>query len=169
MDFAIEDADGNDDTLVPYADLEKIISEQISNQLVKNRRLQAYFIKEGLESIIPAAKLQILLPRDLQEMLAGEEDINVEFWRANTEYGKEYEDFRQKNNGADHPTIELFWTFVQDNEDLRKQLLQFSMGYKRLPKNVFKERKYFIKSVSNPKLLPTASAWYDLLFSLLVY
>ena len=159
MDFAIDDAEGNDDTLVPYADLEKIISEQISNQLVKNRRLQALAIKEGLEIIIPSWKLQVLLPTDMQEMLAGEEEINVELWRANTEYGKEYEDFRQKNNGTDHPTIELFWTFVEQNVEVRKQILQFSMGYSRLPKNVFKEQKYFITSVLDPNLLPTTNAW----------
>jgi E3 ubiquitin-protein ligase HUWE1 len=106
-------------------------------QLVVEYRLTGS-VKEQLESflkgfhdIIPAELVSIFTEQELELLISGLPDINVDDWKANTEY---------HNYSASSPQIQWFWRAVRsfDKEEQAK-LLQFVTGTSKVPLNGFKE------------------------------
>ena len=120
-------------------------------------------MKEGLETIIAPKYLKMLLPSDLQDLLASEEDVDVDDWRKNTEYSGIYKTHREENGGQDHPTVELFWKLMREDRDLAMKTIKFSTGYDRLPRGGFGgnyiNRKYAIEPIPGINNLPKTASW----------
>lgn len=151
--------------LIPYDLREQAINEVVAKSLFDDRRRQALAMKEGLEAIIAPKFLQILLPSDLQDMLASDDDIDVDDWRKNTEYTGIYKAYRDQNNGQDHPTVELFWTLMREDRNLAMKIIKFSTGFDRLPRGGFggihmNKRKYVVEELlESIDSLPKAASW----------
>ncbi len=88
------------------------------------------FLK-GFHDIIPAELVSIFTEQELELLISGLPDINVDDWKANTEY---------HNYSASSPQIQWFWRAVRsfDKEEQAK-LLQFVTGTSKVPLNGFKE------------------------------
>jgi E3 ubiquitin-protein ligase HUWE1 len=88
------------------------------------------FLK-GFHDIIPAELISIFTEQELELLISGLPDINVDDWKANTEY---------HNYSASSPQIQWFWRAVRsfDKEEQAK-LLQFVTGTSKVPLNGFKE------------------------------
>lgn len=89
-----------------------------------------HFLK-GFHDIIPAELVSIFSEQELELLISGLPDINVEDWKANTEYS---------NYTPNSPQIHWFWRAVRsfDKEEQAK-LLQFVTGTSKVPLNGFKE------------------------------
>jgi E3 ubiquitin-protein ligase HUWE1 len=89
-----------------------------------------HFLK-GFHDIIPAELVSIFSEQELELLISGLPDINIEDWKANTDY---------HNYTQNSPQIHWFWRAVRsfDKEEQAK-LLQFVTGTSKVPLNGFKE------------------------------
>jgi E3 ubiquitin-protein ligase HUWE1 len=89
-----------------------------------------HFLK-GFHDIVPAELVSIFSEQELELLISGLPDINVDDWKNNTEY---------HNYTAASPQIQWFWRAVRtfEKEDQAK-LLQFVTGTSKVPLNGFKE------------------------------
>ncbi|KAF2272792.1 uncharacterized protein EI97DRAFT_196139 [Westerdykella ornata] len=88
------------------------------------------FLK-GFHDIVPAELIAIFSEQELELLISGLPDINVDDWKNNTEY---------HNYTAASPQIQWFWRAVRSfDKEERAKLLQFVTGTSKVPLNGFKE------------------------------
>lgn len=88
------------------------------------------FLK-GFHDIIPAELVSIFTEQELELLISGLPDINVDDWKANTEY---------HNYTTSSPQIQWFWRAVRSfDQEEQAKLLQFVTGTSKVPLNGFKE------------------------------
>lgn len=99
--------------------LQELVAEQMDNFLM------------GFHEIIPKDLVLIFDEQELELLISGLPDINVDDWLANTTYN---------NYLASLIQIQWFWRAVKlfDNEE-RAKLLQFATGTSKVPLNGFKD------------------------------
>lgn len=85
----------------------------------------------GFHDIIPAELVAIFDEQELELLISGLPEIDVDDWKANTEY---------HNYNANSPQVTWFWRIVRamSNEE-RAKLLQFITGTSKVPLNGFKD------------------------------
>lgn len=89
-----------------------------------------HFLK-GFHDIVPAELIAIFSEQELELLISGLPDINVDDWKNNTEY---------HNYTAASPQIQWFWRAVRSfDKEERAKLLQFVTGTSKVPLNGFKE------------------------------
>ncbi|OAL50240.1 hypothetical protein IQ07DRAFT_680558 [Pyrenochaeta sp. DS3sAY3a] len=94
-----------------------------------NEQLE-HFLK-GFHDIVPAELVSIFSEQELELLISGLPDINVDDWKNNTEY---------HNYTAASPQIQWFWRAVRTFEkEEQAKLLQFVTGTSKVPLNGFKE------------------------------
>ena len=88
------------------------------------------FVK-GFHDIIPAELVAIFDEQELELLISGLPEIDVDDWKANTEY---------HNYNVNSPQVTWFWRIVRamSNEE-RAKLLQFITGTSKVPLNGFKD------------------------------
>ncbi|KAK2627602.1 hypothetical protein QTJ16_003568 [Diplocarpon rosae] len=88
------------------------------------------FLK-GFHDIIPAEVVAIFNEQELELLISGLPEIDMDDWKSNTEY---------HNYTASSPQIQWFWRAVRSyNKEERAKLLQFVTGTSKVPLNGFKE------------------------------
>ncbi|CAL3973447.1 unnamed protein product [Diplocarpon coronariae] len=88
------------------------------------------FLK-GFHDIIPAEVVAIFNEQELELLISGLPEIDLDDWKSNTEY---------HNYTASSPQIQWFWRAVRSyNKEERAKLLQFVTGTSKVPLNGFKE------------------------------
>lgn len=89
-----------------------------------------HFLK-GFHDIVPAELVSIFSEQELELLISGLPDINVDDWKNNTEY---------HNYTAASPQIQWFWRAIRTFEkEEQAKLLQFITGTSKVPLNGFKE------------------------------
>ena len=88
------------------------------------------FVK-GFHDIIPAELIAIFDEQELELLISGLPEIDVDDWKAHTEY---------HNYNGNSPQVVWFWRIVRSmsNEE-RAKLLQFVTGTSKVPLNGFKD------------------------------
>ncbi|XP_028298975.1 E3 ubiquitin-protein ligase NEDD4-like isoform X2 [Gouania willdenowi] len=101
-------------------------------RFVNRVRKQMTAFKEGFFELIPDDLIKIFDENELELLMCGLGDVDVNDWRANTKYKSGY--------SATHINIQWFWKAVllMDAEK-RIRLLQFVTGTSRVPMNGFAE------------------------------
>ncbi|KAI9839475.1 MAG: hypothetical protein M1819_002100 [Sarea resinae] len=85
----------------------------------------------GFHDIVPADLISIFNEQELELLISGLPDIDVDDWKNNTEY---------HNYSASSPQIQWFWRAVRSfDKEERAKLLQFVTGTSKVPLNGFKE------------------------------
>ncbi|KAK0117342.1 hypothetical protein ONS96_013174 [Cadophora gregata f. sp. sojae] len=85
----------------------------------------------GFHDIIPAELVAIFNEQELELLISGLPEIDVDDWKSNTEY---------HNYTASSPQIQWFWRAVRSyDKEERAKLLQFVTGTSKVPLNGFKE------------------------------
>lgn len=80
---------------------------------------------------MPAELIAIFNEQELELLISGLPDIDVDDWKNNTEY---------HNYQASSPQIQWFWRAVRSfDKEERAKLLQFVTGTSKVPLNGFKE------------------------------
>ncbi|XP_069767013.1 E3 ubiquitin-protein ligase NEDD4-like isoform X4 [Narcine bancroftii] len=88
--------------------------------------------KEGFFELIPQDLIKIFDENELELLMCGLGDVDVNDWRENTKYKNGY--------NANHPVIQWFWkTVLLMDSEKRIRFLQFVTGTSRVPMNGFAE------------------------------
>lgn len=94
-----------------------------------NEQLEKFL--EGFHDIVPADLISIFNEQELELLISGLPDIDVDDWKNNTEY---------QTYTAASPQIQWFWRAVRSfDKEERAKLLQFVTGTSKVPLNGFKE------------------------------
>uniref|UniRef100_A0AC34QH10 HECT-type E3 ubiquitin transferase n=1 Tax=Panagrolaimus sp. JU765 TaxID=591449 RepID=A0AC34QH10_9BILA len=140
---------------------EEFISLMIRWRVEKNAEAQNKAILRGLYSLIDREYLRVFDAEQLELVLSGTVEINIEDWRANTEYKGGYSD--------GHVVVRWFWKTVHSfsNAD-RLKLLQFVTGTSSVPFEGFKAlrgsdgfKKFTIEKYGNETYLPRAHTCFN--------
>jgi E3 ubiquitin-protein ligase HUWE1 len=85
----------------------------------------------GFHEIIPAELIAIFNEQELELLISGLPDIDVDDWKSNTEY---------HNYNPSSQQIQWFWRALRSfDKEERAKLLQFVTGTSKVPLNGFKE------------------------------
>lgn len=103
----------------------------VEHKLLTSVKVQMEHFLTGFHGIIPADLISIFNEQELELLISGLPDIDVDDWKSNTEY---------HNYTAASQQIQWFWRAVRsfDKEEQAK-LLQFVTGTSKVPLNGFKE------------------------------
>jgi len=109
--------------------------------------------KNGLFEIIPSDLISIFNERELELLICGVKNLDVDDWQNNTDY---------HSYKKDDKTIVYFWKCVREfDNDMRVRLLQFATGTTRIPIGGFKNlqglygpRHFTIEKYGNSDVLP---------------
>jgi E3 ubiquitin-protein ligase HUWE1 len=118
---------------IPVTDENKreYVNAQVRYRLTTSVKDQLESFMKGFHDIIPAELVAIFDEQELELLISGLPDIDVDDWKANTEY---------HNYTANSPQVSWFWRIVRgmSNEE-RAKLLQFVTGTSKVPLNGFKD------------------------------
>lgn len=132
----------------------------VQNRLTVSIKDQIEAFKKGFDEIIPRDLVRIFSATELQLLLNGLPDINVEDWRANTELHQ----FQQSDS-----TVTWFWRAVRSfDQEERAKLLQFSTGSSRVPLEGFGAlqgaqgpTKFSLVNAHTKNILPSAHTCFN--------
>ncbi|XP_043921844.1 E3 ubiquitin-protein ligase HACE1 [Protopterus annectens] len=139
---------------------------QLVTELRMTRAIQPQInaFLQGFHTFIPPSLIQLFDEYELELLLSGMPEIDVDDWERNTEYTSGYE--------RTDPVIQWFWTLVWKlTQEERILLLQFVTGSSRVPHGGFAYmmggsglQKFTIAAVPySSNLLPTSSTCINML------
>nr|POE96490.1 e3 ubiquitin-protein ligase tom1-like [Quercus suber] len=100
-------------------------------RLIKSVAEQLQHFLVGFHEIIPPELIAIFNEQELELLISGLPEIDVDDWKNNTEY---------HNYQATSPQIQWFWRAVRSfDKEEKAKLLQFVTGTSKVPLNGFKE------------------------------
>lgn len=113
----------------------------------------------GFNELIPADLVNVFDERELELLIGGIADIDVEDWKKHTDYrGYQEQD----------EVIQHFWKVIRSwDAEQKSRLLQFATGTSRIPVNGFKDlqgsdgpRRFTIEKAGEINALPKSHTWY---------
>ena len=127
--------------------IEKRIAEQF----------QAF--KEGFQELIPQDLINVFDERELELLIGGIAEIDVDDWKKHTDY---------RGYTESDEVVQNFWQTVRSwDGEQKSRLLQFTTGTSRIPVNGFKDlqgsdgpRRFTIEKAGEITNLPKAHTWY---------
>ncbi|XP_066022112.1 E3 ubiquitin-protein ligase NEDD4-like isoform X2 [Pocillopora verrucosa] len=152
---------GGSDIKVTNANKREYINLLIKRIFVSRVEDQMRKFMEGFEELIPHNLIQTFDERELELVMCGLGEIDINDWRRNTNYRGEYSD--------KHSVIVWFWEAVASfDPETRAKLLQFVTGTSRVPMNGFAElygsngpQKFTIEPWGTPPSLPRAHTCFN--------
>jgi E3 ubiquitin-protein ligase HUWE1 len=103
----------------------------VEHKLVDSVKDQLDEFLKGFHEIIPAELISIFNEQELELLISGLPEVDVDDWKANTEY---------HNYTASSPQIQWFWRALRSfDKEEKAKLLQFVTGTSKVPLNGFKE------------------------------
>lgn len=128
-------------------------------KIVKRVEEQFNAFMSGFNELIPADLVNVFDERELELLIGGIADIDVDDWKKHTDYrGYQEQD----------EVIQNFWKIVRTwDAEQKSRLLQFTTGTSRIPVNGFKDlqgsdgpRRFTIEKSGDPSALPKSHTWY---------
>lgn len=128
-------------------------------KIVKRVEEQFNAFITGFNELIPADLVNVFDERELELLIGGIADIDVDDWKKHTDY-------RGYQEGDE--VIQNFWKVIRlwDAEQ-KSRLLQFATGTSRIPVNGFKDlqgsdgpRRFTIEKAGEINALPKSHTWY---------
>jgi E3 ubiquitin-protein ligase HUWE1 len=103
----------------------------VEHKLLTSVKEQMENFLKGFHDIIPEDLIAIFTEQELELLISGLPDIDVDDWKSNTEY---------HNYTAASQQIQWFWRAIRSfDKEERAKLLQFVTGTSKVPLNGFKE------------------------------
>ncbi|KAI2473451.1 hypothetical protein F4781DRAFT_427465 [Annulohypoxylon bovei var. microspora] len=103
----------------------------VEHKLLTSVKVQMENFLKGFHEIIPAELISIFNEQELELLISGLPDVDIDDWKSNTEY---------HNYSPSSPQIQWFWRAVRSfDKEERAKLLQFVTGTSKVPLNGFKE------------------------------
>ncbi|KAI1492854.1 hypothetical protein F5X96DRAFT_318835 [Biscogniauxia mediterranea] len=103
----------------------------VEHKLLSSVKDQMEHFLKGFHDIIPAELISIFNEQELELLISGLPDVDIDDWKSNTEY---------HNYTPSSPQIQWFWRALRSfDKEERAKLLQFVTGTSKVPLNGFKE------------------------------
>ncbi|KAK2733368.1 hypothetical protein FQN57_002158 [Myotisia sp. PD_48] len=110
---------------------EEYVQLVVEHRLTGSVKEQLDHFLKGFHDIIPADLISIFNEQELELLISGLPEIDVDDWKNNAEY---------HNYSASSPQIQWFWRAVRSfDKEERAKLLQFVSGTSKVPLNGFRE------------------------------
>lgn len=114
---------------------------------------------DGFNELIPADLVNVFDERELELLIGGIADIDVDDWKKHTDY-RGYQESDE--------VIQNFWKVIRTwDAEQKSRLLQFATGTSRIPVNGFKDlqgsdgpRRFTIEKAGEINALPKSHTWY---------
>ncbi|KAJ1504214.1 NEDD4 E3 ubiquitin-protein ligase [Coelomomyces lativittatus] len=142
-------------------DNKKLYVELITSwRIVKRVEAQTQAFREGLFEFIPEDLVAVFDERELELLIGGLSEIDLDDWKKHTEY----RGYSEKDE-----VVKWFWLCIQswDNEK-RARFLQFTTGTSRIPVNGFKDlqgsdgpRRFTLEKAGEVAALPKAHTCFN--------
>jgi len=124
---------GGDEIDVDQDNLPEYLEACLKYKMIGQVRAQLNELLLGFFDVIPEPLLTIFDFQELELLMCGLPEIDLEDWMANTEYSGEYD-----RVGADHETCRWFWEVIEKfDHEMRARLLQFVTGTSGVPPRGF--------------------------------
>ncbi|PTU22443.1 hypothetical protein P175DRAFT_0529497 [Aspergillus ochraceoroseus IBT 24754] len=129
-------------------------------KIVKRVEEQFNAFMSGFNELIPADLVNVFDERELELLIGGIADIDVDDWKKHTDYrGYQEQD----------EVIQNFWKIVRTwDAEQKSRLLQFTTGTSRIPVNGFKDlqgsdgpRRFTIEKSGEPTALPKSHTCFN--------
>ncbi|KAI6205111.1 putative E3 ubiquitin-protein ligase HERC4 [Aphelenchoides besseyi] len=135
--------------------VEKYIAMKMENGIDGLMQQQIRAFIRGFTRVLNEGVLGLFQPRELQEMVIGNENYDWIEFKKNAQYKGEYH--------ARHPVIENFWdVFFELTSEQKKRFLLFLSGTDRIPLRGMKEIPLIIQPMPS-ELIPVAHTCFNLL------
>jgi E3 ubiquitin-protein ligase NEDD4 len=113
----------------------------------------------GFHELIPADLVNVFDERELELLVGGISEIDVEDWKKHTDY---------RGYTESDEVIKFFWETIRSwDGEQKSRLLQFATGTSRIPVNGFKDlqgsdgpRRFTIEKAGEINNLPKSHTWY---------
>ena len=113
----------------------------------------------GFNELIPPDLVNVFDERELELLIGGIADIDVEDWKKHTDY---------RGYTESDEVIKNFWQVIRSwDAEQKSRLLQFATGTSRIPVNGFKDlqgsdgpRRFTIEKSGADTALPKSHSWY---------
>ena len=125
-----------------------------------HKRVEEQFkaFKEGFNQLIPQELINVFDERELELLIGGIAEIDVDDWKKHTDY---------RGYTEQDDVIQWFWKCIRSWDSEKKaRLLQFTTGTSRIPVNGFKDlqgsdgpRRFTIEKSGEITQLPKAHTW----------
>ncbi|CAO3619114.1 unnamed protein product [Cunninghamella echinulata] len=123
-----------------------------------DEQFQAF--KEGFNQLIPQDLINVFDERELELLIGGIAEIDVDDWKKHTDY---------RGYTEQDDVIQWFWTCVRSwDSEKKSRLLQFTTGTSRIPVNGFKDlqgsdgpRRFTIEKSGEVTQLPKAHTCFN--------
>ena len=110
---------------------EEYVRKVIEYRLTGSVQEQVDNFLKGFYDIVPAELISVFDEGELELLISGMPEIDIDDWRSNTDY---------HTYNASSPQIQWFWRAVRSfDKEERARLLQFVTGTGKVPLNGFKE------------------------------
>ncbi|KAF2833753.1 HECT-domain-containing protein [Ophiobolus disseminans] len=114
----------------------------------------------GFHELIPADLVNVFDERELELLIGGIADIDVEDWKKHTDY---------RGYTENDEVIQNFWKCIRSwDAEQKSRLLQFATGTSRIPVNGFKDlqgsdgpRRFTIEKAGEPNQLPKSHTCFN--------
>ncbi|KAF1940768.1 HECT-domain-containing protein [Clathrospora elynae] len=114
----------------------------------------------GFHELIPADLVNVFDERELELLIGGIADIDVDDWKKHTDY---------RGYTENDEVIQNFWKCIRSwDAEQKSRLLQFSTGTSRIPVNGFKDlqgsdgpRRFTIEKAGEPNQLPKSHTCFN--------
>lgn len=143
------------------------IQLQTEYRLLNRVKEQVKQMLMGFYDVIPEPLLSVFDFQELELLLCGLPEIDVQDWQANTDYTGDFE-----RKGSNHKVVKWFWEVVGNDftDEQRARLLQFTTGTSGVPASGFSSlqgsdgniRKFTINSISKSvSIFPRAHTCFN--------
>ncbi|KAF8334176.1 uncharacterized protein EI90DRAFT_3051375 [Cantharellus anzutake] len=156
----IELKPGGADVPVTEENKKEYVETVIEYRIVRRVKEQFDAFMSGFSELIPQELINVFDERELELLIGGMSDIDVDDWTKYTDYrGYEMND----------EVIQWFWQIIRSWPTERKsRLLQFATGTSRIPVNGFKDlqgsdgpRRFTIEKAGDPSQLPKSHTCFN--------
>lgn len=127
-----------------------------------SRRIEEQFkaFMSGFNELIPEELVNVFDERELELLIGGLAEIDVEDWKKHTDY-RGYQENDQ--------VVQWFWKCIREwDSEQKTRLLQFTTGTSRIPVNGFKDlqgsdgpRRFTIEKAGEPHQLPKSHTCFN--------
>lgn len=129
-------------------------------KIVKRVEEQFNAFMSGFNELIPADLVNVFDERELELLIGGIADIDVDDWKKHTDY---------RGYQESDDVIQNFWKIVRSwDAEQKSRLLQFTTGTSRIPVNGFKDlqgsdgpRRFTIEKSGDPGALPKSHTCFN--------
>jgi hypothetical protein len=114
---------------VTDANKREFVDRKLQYLLVESVSAQLFAFLKGLYDVVPPAMLMLFDAEELDYVVSGSDEIDVDDWERHTKYSADL---------WSHPTRQWFWELVREMpNEYKRRLLQFATGSSRAPLSGF--------------------------------